>query len=63
MVATYAFVHLSQYVVGIFLFYAFEEGCRKTPFKKGPSKRANLADLALSLDASFESLGNVPFNR
>ena len=30
MVATDAFVHLSRYVVGIFLSYAFEEGCRKT---------------------------------
>ena len=36
MVATDAFVHLSKYVVGIFLSYAFEEGCRKTSFIKGP---------------------------
>ena len=36
MVSTGAFVHLSKYVVGIFLSYAFEEGCRKTSFIKGP---------------------------
>ena len=28
MVATNAFMHLSKYVVGIFLSYALEEGCR-----------------------------------
>ena len=37
MVATDAFVHLSKYVVGIFLSYAFEEGCGKAPFVKGSS--------------------------
>ena len=63
MVATNAFMHLSKYVVGIFLSYAFEEGCKKTSFIKGPHKRANLDDLDLSLDASFISLGNVPFNK
>ena len=36
MFATYAFVHLFEYVVHIFLSYAFEEGCGKTPFVKGP---------------------------
>ena len=36
MVAIDAFVHLSKYVVGIFLSYAFKEGCRKTLFIKGP---------------------------
>ena len=36
MVATDAFVHLSKYVVGIFLYYAFEEGCQETSFIKGP---------------------------
>ena len=35
MVATDAFVHLSKYVVGIFISYAFEEGCRETSFIKG----------------------------
>ena len=39
MVAAYAFVHLSKYVVGIFLSYAFEEGCEKNPVYKGsPTK-------------------------
>ena len=37
MVATNAFVHLSKYVVGIFLSYAFEKGCEKAPFVKGSS--------------------------
>ena len=37
MVATNAFMHLSKYVVGIFLSYAFEEGCGKAPFIKGSS--------------------------
>ena len=63
MVATDAFVHLSKYVVGIFLSYAFEEGAEKPHLYKVPRKRANLADLALSLDASFRSLGNVSFNK
>ena len=40
MVATDAFVHLSRYVVGIFLSYAFEEGCRKTSFIKGPLQKS-----------------------
>ena len=63
MVATDAFMHLSKYVVGIFLSYAFEEGCGETSFIKGSPQRENLTDLALSLDASFGSLGNVPFNK
>ena len=63
MVTANAFMYLSKYVVGIFLSYAFEEGCEKAPFVKGPRKRTNLADLALSLDASFGSLGSVQFNR
>ena len=40
MVAADAFVHLSKYVVGIFLSYAFEEGCGKTPFIKGPLQKS-----------------------
>ena len=63
MVSTNAFVHLSKYVVVIFISYAFEEGYKKTSFIRVPRKRANLVDLALSLDASFESLGNVSFNK
>ena len=39
MVATDAFVHLSKYVVDIFISYAFEEGCRKTSFIKGPPQK------------------------
>ena len=35
MVAIDAFVHLSEYVVRIFLSYAFEEGVRKNPVYKG----------------------------
>ena len=40
MVATNAFVHLSKYVVGIFLSYAFEEGCKKTVHIKGPPQKS-----------------------
>ena len=40
MVATNAFVHLSKYGVNIFLSYAFEEGCRKTSFIKGPLQKS-----------------------
>ena len=40
MVATDAFVHLLKYEVGIFLSYAFEEGCRKTSFIKGPLQKS-----------------------
>ena len=64
MVATDAFVYFSKYVVDIFLSYAFKEGCKKNlVYKRVPRKRVSLADLALSLDASFGSLGNVPFNK
>ena len=40
MVSTYAFMHLSKYVVGIFISNAFEEGCRKTSFIKGPPQKS-----------------------
>ena len=40
MIATNTFVHLSKYVVGIFLSYAFEEACRKTSFIKGPQQKS-----------------------
>ena len=40
VVAIDAFVHLSKYVVGIFLSYAFKEGCRKTSFIKGPPQKS-----------------------
>ena len=40
MVSTSAFMHLSKYVLGIFISYAFEEGCRKTSFIKGPSQKS-----------------------
>ena len=40
MVAINAFVHLSKYVVGIFLSYAFEKRCGKTSFIKGPPQKS-----------------------
>ena len=40
MVSMDAFVHLSKYVVRIFLSYEFEEGCGKPPFIKGPSQKS-----------------------
>ena len=40
MVATYAFVHLSKYLVGIFLSYVFKEGCKETLFIKGPLQKS-----------------------
>ena len=40
MIAINALVYLSKYVVGIFLSYTFEEGCRKTSFIKGPLQRS-----------------------
>ena len=40
VIATDAFMHLSKYVVGIFISYAFEEGCRKTSFIKGPPQKS-----------------------
>ena len=36
MVAIYTFMHLSEHVIGIFLSYAFKDGCRKASFIKGP---------------------------
>ena len=39
MVVTDAFVHFFKYVVGIFLSYALEEGCKKNLVYKGfPAK-------------------------
>ena len=43
MVATEAFVHLSQYVVVILLSYAFEEGCGKASFIKGPPQKSEFS--------------------
>ena len=40
MVATDAFMHLSTYVVDIFLSYAFKEGCGKISFIKGPLQKS-----------------------
>ena len=37
MVATSTSMHLSEHVVGIFLFYAFKDGCGEASFIKGPS--------------------------
>ena len=36
MVSTYAFMHLSEHIVGVFLSYAFKDGCREASFIKGP---------------------------
>ena len=36
MVATDAFMHLSEHIIGIFLSYAFKDGCREASFIKGP---------------------------
>ena len=36
MVATNAFMHLSENIVGVFLSYAFKDGCREASFLKGP---------------------------
>ena len=37
MVATNAFMHLSEHIVGVFLSYAFKDRCREASFIKGPS--------------------------
>ena len=37
VVATYALVYLSEYVVGVFLPYALKNGCREASFIKGSS--------------------------
>ena len=36
MVATDAFMHLSEHIVDVFLSYAFKDGCREASFIKGP---------------------------
>ena len=59
MVATYTFVYIPEYVINVFLPYALKNRRREASFIKGPPI-VNLIDLALSLDASFGSLGNVP---
>ena len=40
MVAIDAFIHLSEHIVGVFLSYAFKDGCREALFIKGPSMNA-----------------------
>ena len=35
MVATDAFMHLFEHVIGVFLSYALKDGCRKASFIKG----------------------------
>ena len=37
MVATDTFMHLSEHIIGVFLSYALEDGCRKALFIKGSS--------------------------
>ena len=37
MVAISAFMNLSEHIVGVFLSYAFKDGCKETSFIKGPS--------------------------
>ena len=60
VVAAYALVYLPEYVAGVFLPYLLKNGCREASFIKGPLMNSEFADLAMSLDASFGSLGNVP---
>ena len=36
MVATYSFMRLFEQIVGVFLSYAFKDGCREASFIKGP---------------------------
>ena len=36
VVATYAFLYLPEYVIGVFLPYALKNGCREALFIKGP---------------------------
>ena len=60
MVATDAFVYLPEYVIGVFLPYALKNGLREASFIKGPPMNGESYRPALSLDASFGSLGNVP---
>ena len=36
MVAIDAFMHLFEHIVGVFLYYAFKDGCREALFIKGP---------------------------
>ena len=36
MVATNAFMHLSEHIVGVFLSYALKDGCKEASFIKGP---------------------------
>ena len=40
MVSTNAFMYLSEYIVGIFFPYAFEEGRGKTSFIKGSRQKS-----------------------
>ena len=60
MVGTDAFVYLPEYVIGVFLPYALKNGHREASFIKGPPMNGESCCLALSLDVSFGSLGNVP---
>ena len=36
MVATDAFMHLSEHIVDVLLSYSFKDGCREASFIKGP---------------------------
>ena len=42
MVVTYTFMHLLEHLVGVFLSYAFKDGCRKASFIKGPPMNGEL---------------------
>ena len=60
MFATDASMHLFEHIVGVFLSYTFKDGCREALFIKGPLINGEPSNLVLSLEASFESLDNVP---
>ena len=63
MVATDAFMHLPEYVIGVFFPYALKNGHREASFIKDPLMSGESCRPCSSLDASFGSLGNVHSNK
>ena len=60
MVVTDTFMHLSEHVIGVFLSYAFKDGCRKASLIKGPLMNGESSRPRPELGASFGLLSNNP---
>ena len=63
MVAINAFMHLPEYVVGVFLSYALEDGCRKASFIKGSLMEGESSQPRSELGRLLRIVGQCSFHQ